>query len=49
MRKKEEKINFDLSNLDLHELIKVYEEINEFLSFLNDNKIVIEEEDDKNE
>ncbi|MGI6329664.1 MAG: hypothetical protein ACOXZR_02245 [Bacilli bacterium] len=36
---KEEKINFDLSLLSLKDLIKVYEEINDFLLFLDNKKI----------
>ena len=35
----ENKTNFDLSNLSLQELIKVYENINSFLSFLEENKV----------
>lgn len=49
MKKKEEKINFDLSNLDLKELVLVYNEINDFLNFLNENKIVIEEKEEKSD
>lgn len=45
MKKKEEKINFDLSNLDLSELIQVYEKVNEFMSFLEENKIEMEEKE----
>ena len=41
MAKKEEKVNFDLSVLDLHELIDVYNNIDEFLSFLIENKIEV--------
>lgn len=43
---KEEKIDFDLSNLELSELILAYENITEFLSFLNDNKIIEEKEEE---
>lgn len=46
---KEEKINFDLSNLELFELIQVYENINEFLNFLNENKIEEEKEKEEDE
>ena len=35
----ENKTNFDLSNLSLQELIKVYENINSFLGFLEENKV----------
>ena len=33
------KTNFDLSNLSLEELIKVYENISSFLAFLEENKL----------
>ena len=33
------KTNFDLSNLNLQELIKVYESISSFLAFLEENKL----------
>lgn len=50
MAKKEEKVNFDLSVLDLHELIDVYNNIDEFLSFLKENKIeVSDKEEDEDE
>lgn len=50
MKKNENKIDFDLSTLELEELIKVYENINDFLQFLNESKIVQEEKvDDENE
>ncbi len=41
-----EKVDFDLSLLSLEELIQVYNNIEEFLQFLEENKIV-EEGDDK--
>lgn len=43
MKKESNKFNFDISTLSLNELIKLYEEITEFLQFLNDSKIVTEE------
>lgn len=43
MKKEENKVDFDLSVLKLEELIKVYDEIDNFIKFLNDKKIVIEE------
>ncbi|MBQ7789856.1 MAG: hypothetical protein IJ399_01180 [Bacilli bacterium] len=50
MAKKEEKVNFDLSVLDLHELIDVYNNIDEFLSFLKENKIEVnDKEEDEDE
>ena len=39
--KDENKVDFDLSTLSLEELIKVYESVDEFIEFLNDNKIEI--------
>ncbi|MFA5603173.1 MAG: hypothetical protein WDA21_05570 [Bacilli bacterium] len=45
MKNEGNKVNFDLSNLNLSELIKVYEDINDFLTFLSDKKIVSEEEE----
>ena len=43
MKKEENKVDFDLSVLKLEELIKVYDEIENFIKFLNDKKIIIEE------
>ena len=43
IKKQENKVDFDLSVLKLDELIKVYEEIENFIKFLNDKKIIIEE------
>lgn len=43
MKKEENKVNFDLSVLSLEELIEVYENIEEFLKYLNENRIEIEE------
>ena len=40
----EEKTNFDISSLTLEELIKVHEDVDLFLKFLEDNKIEEEEE-----
>ena len=36
---KEDKTNFDISNLSLKELIEVYEAINTFLNFLDESKV----------
>lgn len=44
---KEAKTDFDISNLSLKELIKVYENIEGFLSYLEESKI--EESEDNNE
>lgn len=35
----EDKKNFDISNLSLKDLIKVYEDISSFLSFLEESKL----------
>lgn len=43
MKKEENKVDFDLSVLSLEELIKVYENVDNFLKYLQDKKIVIEE------
>jgi len=43
MKLEEEKIDFDLSALSLHDLIEVYNDITDFLQFLDENKIVSEE------
>ena len=44
--KNEEIIDFDLSRLNLPDLIEAYEEIEDFLHFLNDQRT---EEDDLDE
>lgn len=50
MKEEEKKVDFDLSVLNLSELIKVYEEITNFLQFMNEKKIVQEEKvEDKDE
>lgn len=43
MTKEENKINFDLSTLKLKELIELYTDINAFLQFLNEKRIIKEE------
>lgn len=43
MKKEENKVDFDLSVLKLEELIKVYDNIENFIKYLNDKKIVIED------
>ena len=40
-----EKVEFDLSTLNLHELIEVYNDITDFLNFLQENKISLEEKE----
>jgi hypothetical protein len=44
MKKEDAKINFDMSALSLSELIKVYEDIVSFLQYLDEKKIVEEEQ-----
>ena len=39
----EEKIEFDLSTLNLQELMEVYKNIVDFLDFLQENKITLGE------
>ncbi len=43
MKKSENKVGFDLSDLSLEDLIKVYKDITSFLQYLDSNKIEIEE------
>ena len=43
MKKEENKVDFDLSVLELEELIKVYDNVENFIKYLNDKKIVIED------
>ena len=50
MNKEVKKMDFDLSTLSLSDLIKTYENINSFLQFLSEKKIVEEgKEGDNNE
>lgn len=49
MKKEEEKVEYDLSKLSLQELILVYQQITEFMVFINESKIEIEEEKEDNE
>lgn len=49
MKKEEQKIKFDMSVLTLSELIEVYEEIKEFIEFLEEKKIIPEGGEQKNE
>ena len=43
-KNEEEKVGFDLSTLSLQELINVYKNITDFMQYLDDNKIIVEEE-----
>ena len=49
MVKENSKIDFDLSTLTLEELIEVYEKIEEFIEFLDESKIEIEEKSTEDE
>lgn len=49
MKNEEEKVGFDLSTLTLQELIEVYQDITDFLQFLNETKIDLEEKENDNE
>lgn len=40
-----ERVDFDLSTLNLHELVEVYNDITDFLNFLEENKISLEEKE----
>ena len=44
MAKKIDKVDFDMSLLSLSDLVKVYEDINSFMFFLEDKKIEDEKE-----
>ena len=41
----DQKVEFDLSTLNLQELVEVYENITDFLDFLKENKITLEEKE----
>ena len=43
MKMNEEKVEFDLSTLNLEELVEVYKNITDFLDFLQENKIILED------
>lgn len=49
MAKEKTSVDFDLSTLSLQELIEVYENIDDFLEFLNESKLELEEEGNANE
>ena len=42
-----EKVDFDLSELSLKELIDAYYKMSSFIQFLNDNKIDLEEDNNE--
>ena len=41
----DEKVEFDLSTLNLQELVEVYSNITDFINFLEESKIVLEEKE----
>ncbi len=49
MKKEENKVDFDLSTLSLQELIELYGNITEFLKFLEEHKIILEEKVEEDE
>lgn len=49
MTKENNKVDFDLSALTLEELIEVYEKIENFLEYLDDSRVVIEEKSGEDE
>lgn len=49
MNKDENKVDFDLSILTLQELIEVYQNITDFMQYLENSKIVLEDKENANE
>ena len=45
MNLENETVEFDLHTLSLQELVEVYENITDFLDFLKENKITLEEKE----
>ena len=41
----DETVEFDLSTLNLEQLVEVYKNITEFIDFLQENKIILEEKE----
>lgn len=46
MKREDNKFDFDLSALTLEELITVYSDVNDFISFLESKKVEIEKKDE---
>lgn len=46
MKREENKFDFDLSVLTLEELITVYNDVDDFISFLDSKKVEIEKKDE---
>ena len=49
MTKENNKVDFDLSALTFEELIEVYEKIENFLEYLDDSRVEIEEKSGEDE
>lgn len=49
MTKENNKVDFDLSTLTLEELIEVYEKIENFLEYLDESRVEIEEKSGEDE
>lgn len=49
MTKENNKVDFDLSALTLEELIEVYEKIENFLEYLDESRVEIEEKSGEDE
>ncbi len=48
MKKVEKKVEFDLSALNLKELIEVYQNIEDFIKYIQDEKIKLKNEEQAN-
>ncbi len=46
MKREENKFDFDLSVLTLEELITVYNDVDDFISFLDSKKVEVEKKDE---
>ena len=46
MKREENKFDFDLSILTLEELITVYNDVDDFISFLDSKKVEVEKKDE---
>ena len=49
MNKEENKVDFDLSVLSLQELIEVYQNIADFLQYVESSKIILEDKENADE
>ena len=46
MKREDNKFDFDLSELTLEELITVYNDVDDFISFLESKKVEVEKKDE---